>query len=136
MQLELPRNLRCAACGGGGCDACGRAGALSLRARKEPAELVEVTLPSRATVDENPERAIVLRIPERGGLPEVGTDHTRGNLLVTLTMAERPDPCVTLVRAAKWSNPASWIPPQNARLPVLLLVVALILAVFVWYAAR
>src|SRR5256885_1157700 len=43
LQIELPRNLACAACEGGGCDACGRAGAVSLRGRADPAETVEVT---------------------------------------------------------------------------------------------
>ena len=31
LEFELPRNLACAACGGGGCDACGRSGAVTIR---------------------------------------------------------------------------------------------------------
>src|SRR5687768_2457120 len=70
VELELPRNLACAGCGGGGCDTCGRSGAITLRKRSEPAEVVEITLPARRS-DELPEsHGLTLRIPEQGGLPE------------------------------------------------------------------
>src|SRR5690349_24963649 len=78
VQVGLPRNLACAACGGGGCDACGRSGAITLRKRDEPAEMVEVTLPSRQEDEVPDSRGLTLRIPEQGGLPEPGSDLPRG----------------------------------------------------------
>lgn len=62
IEIELPRRLACARCEGGGCDACGRAGALSLRGADDAPELVQLTLP------EKPESgAVVLKIPDAGG---------------------------------------------------------------------
>jgi hypothetical protein len=97
IELELPRNLACAACGGGGCDRCGRSGAITLRKRDEPAEVVEVTLPARPS-DELPDsRGITLRIPEQGGLPEHGSELPRGLLLLTVVPSAEPDPTIKLV---------------------------------------
>ena len=58
IEIELPRNLTCAACSGGGCDACERSGAVSLRGRKDPIELLEFTLPKR---DVDPVALVVRR---------------------------------------------------------------------------
>src|SRR5688572_13362029 len=49
IEVEVPRNLRCAGCEGGGCDKCDRAGAVTLRGRAEPPEIIQVTLPRRNT---------------------------------------------------------------------------------------
>src|SRR5215813_3571804 len=76
VELELPRHLVCAACDGGGCDTCERSGAVTLRERGEPADLVEVTLPGEHT------DTFVIRLPERGGLPPHGSGLPRGNLLL------------------------------------------------------
>ena len=44
IELELPRNLVCRKCEGGGCDACDRSGAVTLRARGERGD-VDAVLP-------------------------------------------------------------------------------------------
>lgn len=108
IEFELPRNLACAACRGGGCDACGRAGAITLRERGEPAEVLEVTLPVRAADDEPDSRSITLRIPEQGGLPEAGSDLPRGVLLLTVVASLEADPNVKLAcRLPSQRPPAS-----------------------------
>src|SRR5689334_7625686 len=96
VEVELPRNLACAACGGGGCDACGRSGAITLRKRNEPAEVVEVTLPSRGADEVPDSRGITLRIPEQGGLPPEGSELPRGVLLLTVMPSDAADPSVRL----------------------------------------
>ena len=109
VELELPRNLACAACGGGGCDACGRSGAITLRQRDEPAEMVEVTLPARGS-DELPDsRGITLRIPELGGLPEPGSELPRGVLLLTVVPSPEPDPNIKLLRGVPSKRPPASI---------------------------
>ena len=79
VELELPRNLACAACGGGGCDTCGRSG------------------------------AITLRIPELGGLPEPGSELPRGVLLLTVVPSPEPDPNIKLLRGVPSKRPPAII---------------------------
>lgn len=98
VELELPRNLSCAACNGGGCDVCERAGAVALRGRNELPELLSVTLPTRKAENDNELRGVVIRIPEQGGLPAVGLPLPRGILLLRVEPAEAADPGVSLVR--------------------------------------
>jgi hypothetical protein len=98
LEIDLPRNLACASCGGGGCDACERSGAVSLRGRKEPTETVEVTLPSPGTVAgaaASKVRIVVFRIPDRGGQPAEGVELPRGNLLLSIRTGLEPAPGVT-----------------------------------------
>lgn len=111
IELELPRNLTCAACDGGGCDRCGRAGAVSLRGRKEPAELIRVTLPSRLSDQETTAsgRAVVVRIPERGGLSDEGL--RRGLLLLQVMPADEADPAVHRVEPERAPTPMPEAPP-------------------------
>jgi hypothetical protein len=90
VELELPRHLVCAACDGGGCDACERSGAVTLRERGEPADLVEVTLPGEQA------DTFVIRLPERGGLPPLGSGLPRGNLLLRVEPSEEVDTTVAL----------------------------------------
>ncbi|MEI9941267.1 MAG: hypothetical protein WDO69_28950 [Pseudomonadota bacterium] len=98
VEFELPRNLTCAACDGGGCDACERAGAITLRGRQELPEILSVTLPMRKPDAESEPRGVVIRIPEQGGLPpENGEDLPRGLLLLRVEPAEAADPGVTRV---------------------------------------
>ena len=105
IELELPRNLACATCGGGGCDACGRSGAITLRQREEPAEMVEITLPARSR-DELPEsRGITLRIPEQGGLPPPNSELPRGVLLLTVIPSDESDPNVKRLRGVPSKRP-------------------------------
>jgi hypothetical protein len=77
IELELPRYLGCAACEGGGCDICHRSGAVTLRGRDEPSDVVEVSLPEGAR-----DQAFVIRIPERGGLAPADSLLPRGHLLL------------------------------------------------------
>jgi hypothetical protein len=95
IELELPRNLACASCNGGGCDACQRAGAVTLRAREDPAEVLAVTLPRRGDSAELAAagRGVMLRIPERGGVSQ-REGSVRGLLMLTVITAERADPGV------------------------------------------
>jgi hypothetical protein len=109
VELELPRNLSCAACGGGGCDACGRSGAITLRSRDEPAEVVEVTLPARPSGEAPDSRGITLRIPEQGGLPEPGSDLPRGVLLLTVVPSQEPDASIKLLRGLPSKRPPAAI---------------------------
>jgi hypothetical protein len=94
VELTLPRNLHCAECDGGGCDRCGRAGAVSLWSREEPAAVLEVTLPRRTAAELQGEPVIVLRIPDAGGWPAADSGHPRGHLLLRLTASADPDPSV------------------------------------------
>lgn len=80
ITLELPRLLACAACQGGGCDKCGRSGAVELRARGAEAERVELELPES-------EQAVLIRLPRRGG--RGGEGEERGHLLLTVSPGER-----------------------------------------------
>ena len=95
VEFELPRNLSCAACSGGGCDVCERSGAITLRGRQELPEILSVTLPIRKA--EGDERSVVIRIPEQGGLPPDGQPLPRGILLLRIELAEAADPGVTRV---------------------------------------
>jgi hypothetical protein len=98
VEFEVPRNLSCATCDGGGCDSCERAGAITLRGRNELPEIITVTLPARK-VEANAEvRGVVIRIPEQGGLPAVeDAGLPRGMLLLRVEPAEVGDPGVALV---------------------------------------
>jgi hypothetical protein len=111
IELELPRNLACAACGGGGCDTCHRSGAITLRQRDELAEVVEVTLPARQGADPAaPDfQGLTLRIPEQGGLPEPGSELPRGMLLLTLVPSQEPDPRVKLLRGLSSKRSAALV---------------------------
>lgn len=150
VELELPRNLACAACGGGGCDACGRSGAISLRGRDEPVEIVEVTLPVRGADEVPDSRGITLRIPEQGGLAAQGSQLPRGLLLLTVVPSEQADASVRLMRGVPSKRPPSIAdsddapslhPRDGARLPmsrsamILLLVVLLWIVFLIWLRA-
>ncbi len=98
VEFELPRNLTCAACDGGGCDACERAGAITLRGRQELPEILTVTLPMRKPDADSEARGVMIRIPEQGGLPpEHGEVLPRGLLLLRVEPAEVADPGVSRV---------------------------------------
>ena len=142
IELELPRNLACATCGGGGCDACGRSGAITLRKRDEPAEVVEVTLPARSS-DELPDsRGITLRIPEQGGLPPPDSDLPRGVLLLTVVASSEPDPSIKLLRGVPSKRPPASIVDSDempkllveepARRGVSAAIAIVIVAVILW----
>ncbi len=62
VAVELPQRLACARCEGGGCDACGRSGAVAVWSNDEEPCVVSVGLPRPP----RPGAAVVLRVPEAG----------------------------------------------------------------------
>jgi hypothetical protein len=149
IEVELPRNLTCATCEGGGCDRCDRSGAVSLRGRKEPAETVEVTVPRTTAGGEAPSsksRVIVMRIPDRGGLPPEGEELPRGNLL--LSMKSGAEPSRGVKRLAQPSMPPPPVaelvstslvprePAARARLGLLLVAAAVVTLAVLWWVLR
>jgi len=124
IELELPRTLHCAGCDGGGCDACQRAGAISIRERDAASEPLQVALPKSTQTSG---RAVMLRIPEAGG-PSPLADVPRGLLLLKVLVGSEPDSGVRLLRAA---------PVRELRAPRQvvvrsLLVAGLLLLTFLW----
>ena len=97
IEIELPRNLTCAACDGGGCDACERSGAVSVRSRGEARERIQVTLPACAT--DSGARGIVLRIPDSGGLAAPDSLLPRGMLLLSVLGSEQADAGVRMIHS-------------------------------------
>lgn len=136
IEIELPRNLLCGACDGGGCDACARSGAITLRGRKEPPELLEVTLPSGAP-ESGQGRGLVLRIPERGGFAPAGSGVGRGVLLLRVEVGETPGAGVRRLTPEELADPRrpSLAPPAASaptgrRVSPVVGVVALVAALF------
>jgi hypothetical protein len=80
LEIELPPRLVCARCEGGGCDACGRSGAITLHSQNEEPLVVRVGLPKAP-----PSGVVVLRIPE-GGAPY------RSPGAATADLAQKPEP--------------------------------------------
>jgi hypothetical protein len=135
VELELPRHLVCAACDGGGCDTCERSGAVTLRERGEPADLVEVTLPGEQG------ETFVIRLPERGGLPPPGSGLPRGNLLLRVEPSAQADPSVTLASKNSIFDMArralSTRPAASLRFPVALVAVVLgVILLAIWLTLR
>ncbi|HEX6271896.1 MAG TPA: hypothetical protein VFZ53_02595 [Polyangiaceae bacterium] len=93
IELELPRHLTCRTCEGGGCDVCERSGAVTLRGRGEPPDLVEVTLPARPHHE-----SFVIRIPERGGLASPESGLPRGQLFLRIEAADGSDPSASVAK--------------------------------------
>ncbi len=88
VSLRVPRMLACATCDGGGCDGCGRSGAVVTRGRKDAPEHVDVRLPKST-------RPVIVRLPRRGGVGDEGK--VRGLLLVVVAPGHEPTEGVTLV---------------------------------------
>lgn len=145
IEVEVPRNLACAACSGGGCDACERSGAVSVRGRADPVEKVEVTLPKPGAKEtgETAPRALVLRIPEFGGLAAAESNLPRGNLLLTIRAGEALSKGVT--RLPGPSVPPPEVTPeligvegstrQESRV-VWLFVLAVLCVLMAWWLRR
>jgi len=99
IEVDLPRHLSCAACKGAGCDICAQSGALTVRERFEPAEVVRLTLPTREIESEasadSQRTSLLLRVQGRGGLPQAGSGVTeRGRLLLRINCAGSVSECV------------------------------------------
>jgi hypothetical protein len=133
IEIELPRNLTCAACDGGGCDTCERSGAVSVRSRGEARERIQVTLPACGASSET--RGIVLRIPDSGGLAAPESDLPRGILLLSVLGSEQADASVRMIHStlpppeviARLSSRA---PAGLARRPLLLVWSLILLLLF------
>lgn len=127
LAIELPRNLRCAGCEGGGCDGCGRSGAVTLRSRQDPPEVLKIVVP-KLSESGNRDRAVTLRIPERGGRAD-NPDLPRGILMLSVAPGEVSDPGVERLDAPLAVAPESG--PSEIRrrppAPVLLLLVTAVL---------
>lgn len=136
LELELPRNLTCASCDGGGCDACDRSGAITLRERKAPAEIVRVTLPRPVETGAPPssnKRGLVVRIPERGGSPPGESLLPRGNLLLAVLEGDEPGPGVRRVESELPELvPAAPEQPVAPRRPVPRAVMIGVIALIAW----
>lgn len=110
IEVELPRHLGCARCEGGGCDACQRSGALTLRGRDDPPERITVTLPSASS-----EADIVLRIPEAGGYPPPDQMCGRGLLLLRVSPGDTASAGVQRASVAS-EKPRSIAPVERRKL--------------------
>jgi hypothetical protein len=132
IELELPRNLACAKCGGGGCDLCERSGAVTLRGRKDPAEIVQVTLPRRGDSAELEAsgRGIVLRVPERGGISSAA-DQPRGMLMLTVITADAADPGIRRTGALSEAEVPAGAAAASAPRSRVVLVVAIVVALWI-----
>ena len=101
IEVDLPRNLGCAACEGTGCNICSQSGAITVRERTEPAEILRVTLPRQELApesDPDSQRVILLRIQGRGGLPSSGVwPAQRGLLLLRIKSFGSLSGCVRAV---------------------------------------
>jgi hypothetical protein len=101
IEVDLPRNLGCAACEGAGCNICNQSGAITVRERSEPAEVLRVTLPRQELAPEtapDSQRVILLRIQGRGGLPSSGVwPSQRGRLLLRVKAIGTLSDCVHAV---------------------------------------
>ena len=95
IEFEVPRNLTCAECDGGGCDLCARSGALTVRERTDPGEVVKVTLPQPSAERTDGVRDVILRIPDQGGLPQT-EDVPRGLMMLRVSAAQTADASVWL----------------------------------------
>jgi hypothetical protein len=137
VELDLPRHLVCAACEGGGCDACDRSGGVTLRERGAPVDVIEVLLP-RAPNDE----VFVIRLPERGGIAPHGSGLPRGHLLLRVEPSDKADASVSLATrhpvleaARRVLSERPNMPAYQRRLVVLALVASVILLA-IWLLSR
>ena len=128
IEVELPRQLNCAQCQGGGCDQCQRAGAVRLRQADDPVETVRVSLPDTSGLEEAlASKPLVVRIPHAGG-HSASEDLPRGFLMLQITRATAPDACVRLVPS---ENEHALRAPREVVLRSLVLGGVLVL-VFLW----
>jgi hypothetical protein len=122
IEVRLPRHLECASCGGGGCDACGGSGALTLRDRGVAAEAIQVTLPQGGPVS-----GVTLRIPDAGGHPGSGSDLPRGLLLLSVLPGAQPAENVRLWRPAIGATRQSRVSLRVALMLAAAVVLSLLL---------
>lgn len=93
LLVRIPKKLVCAACEGGGCDICGRSGALVLSDVPEDERVLDVTLPGFEVAQE-----MTLRIPRRA-MPSPRPDEPPGHLFLRIVPGASASPCVALERS-------------------------------------
>lgn len=114
VEIVVPARVACARCEGGGCDECGRSGALRLP-EEEPARTLQLTLPVSGA-----ERTVVRLVRPFG--EEAGIEQ----LWVELHVAPQPSPfCRQLPRHEEGAT----IPARPYGAPLVALAVALAMAV-------
>ena len=132
VAVDLPHQLACASCSGGGCDACGRTGAVTLRDRHSPAEPLIVRLPCRPVSEQ--QVGVILRIPDHGGLPPASHPGPRGLLLLKVHAVDEAasDRVVLVDEEPDAGEPVAALRlSRTARLVLLACAVAMLLAL-VW----
>lgn len=95
LVIAWPRRATCRACGGGGCDACGRSGAFTLQ-RASSEEPLEVKLPA---LDPSPP-LLTIRLPSLG-MPSGTSERPNGHLFLEVRAADRPSPGVARARVSE-----------------------------------
>ncbi|MCC6527849.1 MAG: hypothetical protein IT373_34710 [Polyangiaceae bacterium] len=142
LEIRVPARLACARCDGGGCDACGRSGAVRALAatEPEPAPEPEADEPAPEPAPE-PEPArtdhrVTVQLPG-GGRPVAvrlvspfGPDGV-AQLLIEVVRGATPSPSVSLVRTPALESPRSF-----ARSTLLLVLGALALGAALYLAWR
>lgn len=120
VEVELPSLLVCAGCHGGGCDACGRSGAV--RVERDPsAPPVRVALPRRdPSLGE-----FALRLPHQGASSSVA-QRPRGHLLLVVESTEDATraPSFGVQRIANFSQDGAARDQERQRLMVRSLIMA------------
>src|SRR5262249_23561469 len=94
---------------------CERSGAVTLRGRSEPAEIVQVHLPRRSAEEIAARGGVSIRIPEQGGLPRNSDEPVRGILLLAVVAGAEPDAGVHLVESPPQPPPPK--PVEITRAP-------------------
>lgn len=118
IEVELPRHLHCAACQGAGCDSCGQSGAITLRGRTEPAEVVVLSLPEQ--LPRNPDEAAP---SSRGIIIQLPPTKFRLGIAVRIRSHGRVSPFVRLAGASGSGQSArpvtseTFNPPVSGRRP-------------------
>jgi hypothetical protein len=110
LVIAAPARLTCARCDGGGCDACGRTGALKSPAERDD-RLLHVRLPSPTGAAGEPQ-AIALRIPD-----PFGAEQEIAQLLLEVRPAEQPSASVS--RIAPLAPLATTAPSEGGPLQLL-----------------
>jgi hypothetical protein len=109
VEIKLPRFLPCARCDGGGCDLCGRKGALEAAAAAGSSEVV-ITLPRQAGAAPS---AVRLRLPASGARDTSEANLPPGHLLLTVIPRDAafgwaPAPTLRRLELPQSSSQANW----------------------------
>jgi hypothetical protein len=118
VEIRVPRTLACARCDGGGCDGCGRSGALRGPA-KDAARVVRVRLP------QNLRDGVAMRIAD-----PFGRAAPIAQLWIEVVPAKEPSATVRRIGGPKVRRRI--LPRMVAGLSLLVVLVAGVLALLTW----